>query len=341
MAHLMAAGELLDEDPALAQAHAMAARRRAARLPIVREAAAEAAYANGDFATALTEYRAVSRMTGNPNYLPVIADSERALGKHDQALRTIREAHNADLDVVQEVELVLVEAGLRDDMEQRPEGLRLLRKAISDRLGPKESQARLRYAYANLLQQEGNESDAVRWFEASQALDVEADLDADDRLRDLGVDVPEKEPDFDEEDYLLIQEEEADPEPEVTESQDDSDEGLSPDGDEGSDGAAAEASAASEASGVPDLGPTSPEDTDTLTVPSDEEPDAEGTANASDEPTPSAGDVPDSSEDHKPASVEGNLEQPALPLGDTPEPDAGVAEDQPPAGPDGEGEVHS
>lgn len=212
MAHMMAAGELIESDPALAQAHAMAARRRAARLPLVREVAAETAYANGDYATALAEYRAVARMTGNDDYLPVIADCERALGKFDQALRTIRDAHQADLDEVQQVELVLVEAGLRDDMGQRAESLRLLREAIRDRLGPKESQARLRYAYANLLQQEGNDDDAVRWFEASQALDVDADLDSDDRLRDLGVDVPEKEPDFDEEDYLLIQEEAGDPE---------------------------------------------------------------------------------------------------------------------------------
>ena len=39
--HLVAAGELIDTDPELAYAHAEAARRRAARLPIVREAAAE------------------------------------------------------------------------------------------------------------------------------------------------------------------------------------------------------------------------------------------------------------------------------------------------------------
>ena len=39
-AHLVVAGRLVDDDPELAYAHAEAARRRAARLPIVREAAA-------------------------------------------------------------------------------------------------------------------------------------------------------------------------------------------------------------------------------------------------------------------------------------------------------------
>lgn len=207
MAHLLAAGELLDTDPELAQAHAMAARRRAARLPIVREAAAEAAHAAGDFATALTEYRAVARMTGNDAYLPIIADCERAVDKRDQALRTIAEGHRAHLDEVQQVELILVEAGLRDDMGQRAEGVRLLRNAIRDHLGPKESQARLRYAYGNLLADEGKKSEAVRWFEAAEALDIEGDLDADERLRELGVDVPERETDFDDADYLLIEEE--------------------------------------------------------------------------------------------------------------------------------------
>src|SRR5690606_24662586 len=43
-AHLMAAGELIDVDPAQALKHAHAARRRAARLTVTREALAEAAY---------------------------------------------------------------------------------------------------------------------------------------------------------------------------------------------------------------------------------------------------------------------------------------------------------
>ncbi|MBX7475468.1 hypothetical protein K1Y80_56875, partial [Streptomyces sp. MAG02] len=35
--HLVAASELIDENPELANAHAQAARRRAARLPVLRE----------------------------------------------------------------------------------------------------------------------------------------------------------------------------------------------------------------------------------------------------------------------------------------------------------------
>ena len=84
-AHLVVAGQLVDDDPELAYAHAEAARRRAARLPIVREAAAETAYAAGRYDVALSEFRALRRMTGSPDYLPVMADCERALGRPHNA----------------------------------------------------------------------------------------------------------------------------------------------------------------------------------------------------------------------------------------------------------------
>ena len=53
--HLVMAGRLLDDDPALAYHHALAARRRAARVGVVREAAGVAAYAPGRYADALAE----------------------------------------------------------------------------------------------------------------------------------------------------------------------------------------------------------------------------------------------------------------------------------------------
>ena len=208
MAHLIAAGELIDEDPALANRHARAARRRAARLPVIREASAEAAYAAEDYATALTEYRAVARMTGSDEYLPVIADCERAMGRHDQALRTIRQGHAAPLGAAQHVELVLVEAGLRHDVGQDEEALRVLRRAIEAKLGRPSSQARLRYAYANILAQRGDVHHAVTWFTAAGRLDGEHALDVADRLEALGAEVPDAfRPPIDETDEDLYVEE--------------------------------------------------------------------------------------------------------------------------------------
>ena len=58
----------------------------AARLPATREAAGIAAYHAGEYATALIELRAARRMDGSPRYLPMIADSERGLGRPERAV---------------------------------------------------------------------------------------------------------------------------------------------------------------------------------------------------------------------------------------------------------------
>ncbi len=189
-AHIFAAGELIDIDPELAYKHAEAARRRAGRLPVVREAAAETAYAAGHFDVALREYRAIRRMSGGDELIPVIADCERALGKPREALETL--ASIKPQDAALKAECLLVEAGARDDLGQRDEALRILKAAISGRLGSKESQARLRYAYANLLEEGGDTEPALHWFNDASELDVSGDLDTADRIANLeGVTLPD------------------------------------------------------------------------------------------------------------------------------------------------------
>lgn len=189
-AHIFAAGELIDVDPELAYKHAEAARRRAGRLPVVREAAAETAYAAGHFDVALREYRAIRRMSGGDALIPVIADCERALGKPREALETL--ASIKPQEAALKAECLLVEAGARADLGQRDEGLRILKAAISGKLGSKESQARLRYAYANLLEESGNTEPALHWFNDASELDVSGELDTADRIATLeGVTLPE------------------------------------------------------------------------------------------------------------------------------------------------------
>ncbi|GAA2102503.1 tetratricopeptide repeat protein [Microlunatus panaciterrae] len=185
-AHLVVAGRLIDEDPELAYAHADAARRRAARLPIVREAAAETAYAAGHFDVALSEFRALRRMTGTHDYLPVMADCERALGRPDAALKLAKDSRQFGLDPAQQIEMVMVEAGARSDLGQQAEALRVLKSAIerySDRNpGLRSSRARLRYAFADQLLEQGRESEARSWFSAAAQLDPEGETDAQSRL---------------------------------------------------------------------------------------------------------------------------------------------------------------
>lgn len=200
--HLVAAAELIDTDPKLANKHAQAARRRAARLPVLREAAADTAYAAGEFASALNDYRTLRRMTGNDNYLPVMADCERALGRPQAALRLIKEAEEAgDLSSSQSVELVLVKAGARQDMGQDAEALRLLHSAVSGVHGSDEARARLYYAYAEALLRKGDTAAAREWFTSSDDLDASGLLDADERIARIdGVDLGDEDEQDDGED---------------------------------------------------------------------------------------------------------------------------------------------
>lgn len=200
--HLLLAGRLIDEDPELAHAHAEAARRRAARLPIVREGAAETAYAAGKYEVALGEYRALRRMTGSADYLPVMADCERALGRPQQALRLVREAAGQPMEPASAVELRIIEAGARHDLGQTAEAARLLRAAIKG-LGHRASTepmrvpaARLHYALGDILLDLGDATGGYREFVAASDLDTDAETDARERVDALdGLNI-----DFDESD---------------------------------------------------------------------------------------------------------------------------------------------
>lgn len=186
-AHLAAAAELVDVDPALAYAHAEAARRRAARLPVVREAAATTAYAAGEYAAALNEFRALRRMTGSDDFLAVMADCERGLGRPQAALSLVRDGLAAGPPIATRVELKLVEAGARDALGQRDEAVRLLRQEIESLgpRGPKAARARLRYFFAELLAASGDEAGAEQWFGAALRLDPDNETGAADALAAL------------------------------------------------------------------------------------------------------------------------------------------------------------
>lgn len=184
-AHLIAAGELIDDNPELAYRHAEAARRRAARLPIVREAAAEAAYAAGEYAAALREFRALRRMLGSVDYLAVIADCERALGRPRAALEVIHETDLGALSAAQRIEVLIVEAGARSDLGQQEEAIRLLENGIRTLKGPRLALGRLRFAYAEFLIAAGHLASAKEWLEAVTKFDPDDELGATVRLAEL------------------------------------------------------------------------------------------------------------------------------------------------------------
>ena len=186
-AYLMTAGQLIDTDPELAYRHAEAARRRAARLPITREAAAETAYAAGMYEEALSQYKTLRRMTGSPDLIPVTVDCLRAVGRYRDALELAEEGTREITDPSMRVELLIVTAGVRVDMGQREEAMRLLRREIDKPTvrHPRLAQARLLYAYSDLLAQSGDMANARRGFAMAARLDPEGTTAALDRLDEM------------------------------------------------------------------------------------------------------------------------------------------------------------
>jgi tetratricopeptide (TPR) repeat protein len=183
--HLVAAGLLMDEDPKTAYQHTLAARARAARIAVVREACGEAAYAAGEFADALSELRAAKRMNGSQEYVAVMADCERALGRPDRALALTRNPAVADMPADLKAEVTIVEAGARRDLGEIDAALRTLENAPLRSQSRADWVVRLRYAYADTLLAAGRTEDAVEWFHRTVAIDGEEITDAEERVAEL------------------------------------------------------------------------------------------------------------------------------------------------------------
>lgn len=183
--HLAAAALLLAEDPQRAMEHTRAAARKAGRVAVVREAAGVAAYAAGDFGSALTELKAATRISGSSEYLPMIADCERGLGKPERALALASSPEAGTLDRDGKVEMLIVAAGARRDLGQ-PEAavLTLQVPALKSRAGG-QWLARLRYAYADALAEVGRLAEAREWFVRASEADPDSLTDAAERIDEL------------------------------------------------------------------------------------------------------------------------------------------------------------
>jgi tetratricopeptide (TPR) repeat protein len=198
-AHLVAAGNLLDEDPAAALAHARAARDRASRVAAVREAVGVAAYHAGDFAEAAREIRAYRRMSGDQGYRAVLADCERAMGRVDVALRLVAEALADEPDGEEVAELRIVEAGARLDLGEDAAARLVLESALGGRPDPTAlaagdaARVRVAAAYAELLQSQGEAEQAEAWFIAVAAADPDNSTGAVDRLGVEFIDLEDEE----------------------------------------------------------------------------------------------------------------------------------------------------
>jgi len=184
--HLVAAGELIDEDPDGALSHARAARARSGRIAAVREAVGIAAYRCGDWAQALAELRAARRMGSKSPLLPLIIDCERGLGRPERALELARGPEAAQLSGDEADELRIVTAGARADLGQLEQALTILSTPQLDPARTGTIAARLFYAYAETLLALGRGDEALQWFLRAAAADIEGLTDAEDRVSELG-----------------------------------------------------------------------------------------------------------------------------------------------------------
>jgi hypothetical protein len=184
--HLVAAGELIDDDPEAALSHARAARARSGRIAAVREAVGIAAYHCGDWSQALGELRAARRMGSKSPLFPLIVDCERGLGRPERALELARGPEAAKLSGYEADELRIVAAGARADLGQLEQALTVLSTPQLDPTRTGAIAARLFYAYAETLLALDRGEEALQWFLHAAAADVEGVTDAEDRVSELG-----------------------------------------------------------------------------------------------------------------------------------------------------------
>ncbi|MCA2189045.1 hypothetical protein [Nonomuraea cavernae] len=200
--HLVAAERALEEDDTdKAHEHTKVARRFAARIGVVREAAGIVAYRAGNFAEALSDLRAARRMTGSDAYLPIMADCERGLGRPERALDLVRSPEAERLERAERIELSIVESGARRDLGQHDASVIILQRLPELRdPQPKPWSARLAFAYADALAEAGHPEAATDWFARAMAFDEDGETDAAERYAELtGTVIEDIEEDFDDE----------------------------------------------------------------------------------------------------------------------------------------------
>ncbi len=180
--HLVMTGRYLDEDPARAWEHAQSAKRLAARIGSVREAAGLAAYRAGHFAEALAELRTARRLTGSDAHLPVLADCERGLGRPERALALAVSPQAAGLERAEQVELLIVAAGARADLGELEAAVVTLQVPLLNARAGAGWLARLRSAYADALDAVGRHEESRRWLELAADVDETGETGAAERL---------------------------------------------------------------------------------------------------------------------------------------------------------------
>jgi hypothetical protein len=193
----------LATDPEQAYRFAQAAKQLGARVGIVREISGIMAYKSGRWAEALTELQAGRRMTGRNDYLPLMADAERGLGRLDRALDLVHSAEAKRLPRASQIELRIVESGIRRDQGMADAAVLSLQVPELTDGKQRPWSARLFYAYGEALLAASRPEAAREAFSRAVVADDGEETDALARLDELdGISVHDLEEDEDDDEAL-------------------------------------------------------------------------------------------------------------------------------------------
>ena len=138
--------------------------------------------------------------------MPVMADSERGLGRPERALELAHSPEARTLDRNSKIELLIVESGARADLGEHDAAVVVLQVPELDTPANSPTLARLRYAYSEALNRAEREKEAATWRERAMASDQDgtADLyardeDDDGEIVDLMDDADEDQSDSEDE----------------------------------------------------------------------------------------------------------------------------------------------
>ncbi|MEW1916333.1 hypothetical protein [Microbacterium sp. NPDC080005] len=191
------AARLIDEDPALAHEHALAASRSAGRIAVVRETVAITAYAVGDFALALRELRTFRRISGRDDQIALMVDSERGVGRPDRALEVGRAVDRSSLPTDVRVELAIAMSGARLDLGETERALQELDIPELDPDTAYPWSPGLFAARSAVLEELGRTDEAAQWqHRADVAAAALGEIDADaetievDEIDEIEIDDP-------------------------------------------------------------------------------------------------------------------------------------------------------
>ena len=173
--HLLAAEVALGQDDMdSALEHSRQAKKLAGRVAVVREANGTIEYLAGEYSAALNELRAVRRMTGNNDFVAIMADCERGLGRPEKAIEFLKSIPASQMSPETTIEALIVSAGARADMGQVDAALLMLNIGALTSLPPGDLRARMQEAYSVLLEQAGRAGEVQKWRSRAIKSDINA-----------------------------------------------------------------------------------------------------------------------------------------------------------------------